>query len=463
MCAPRDRVKARVPVPLVPVAPRRRAGEGERASRRGACPRASWRAGRLGRVVQHEVVVGDRRRGPARARSTRSTARDVARVVEVGGMQVQPQHAPGERRAGAHQRGRGRALERRGRAEAQRGRVARGARRAARAASPTSRSRRASCCAQRARVRVGGGDEPARRAGRRRRARAAGLDRRRRRLGVQPGVLRGRAALPAAQRPRAAAAGASAGAEARAGRSRRRASRRSSSQFASSGSGPVERVQSRRGDHQQRHPVDARVVEPVADQRAALEGRRLDVVQRDRERARGDSAAARGGSCGSGHQRLRGRRARRRSARSQRLAAAKRAAAARSGSRGAGALDRGEQAVDVARRERVREVADQRAPTARSSQATAAAPLAAASKATRPNVSSSPGMTTQRAPAVGARRAPRGRARRPSMRRDRRGRAGARARRAASCGRAGAHQPQRPRLAPSARRPRAARRRPSRG
>ena len=48
----------------------------------------------------------------------------------------------------------------------------------------------------------------------------------------------------------------------------------------------AERVQVARGDHQQRHAIDAVVVQPVADQRAALERRRLDVVQRDGDRAR---------------------------------------------------------------------------------------------------------------------------------------------------------------------------------
>ena len=48
-----------------------------------------------------------------------------------------------------------------------------------------------------------------------------------------------------------------------------------------------ERVQVGRGDHEQRHAVDAVVGEPVADQRAALERRRLDVVDaRPRSAAR---------------------------------------------------------------------------------------------------------------------------------------------------------------------------------
>jgi hypothetical protein len=44
-------------------------------------------------------------------------------------------------------------------------------------------------------------------------------------------------------------------------------------------------------DDQQRGPVDAEVVQPVADERAALEGRGLDVVQRDREPPRPRHAA----------------------------------------------------------------------------------------------------------------------------------------------------------------------------
>ena len=46
-----------------------------------------------------------------------------------------------------------------------------------------------------------------------------------------------------------------------------------------------ERVQVARRDHQQRHVIDAVVVQPVADQRATLERRRLDVVQGHGDRA----------------------------------------------------------------------------------------------------------------------------------------------------------------------------------
>jgi len=49
----------------------------------------------------------------------------------------------------------------------------------------------------------------------------------------------------------------------------------------------AQRMQVARGDHQQRDAVHAVIVEPVADQRAALERRGLDVVQRD-----GDPPAA---------------------------------------------------------------------------------------------------------------------------------------------------------------------------
>ena len=48
--------------------------------------------------------------------------------------------------------------------------------------------------------------------------------------------------------------------------------------------GPVgERMQLRSRDDEQRDAVDAVIVQPVADQRAALERGRLDVVQRDRD------------------------------------------------------------------------------------------------------------------------------------------------------------------------------------
>ena len=55
-----------------------------------------------------------------------------------------------------------------------------------------------------------------------------------------------------------------------------------------------ERVQVRRGDDEQRRAVDAEVVEPVADERAALERGWLDVVDGDGDRAaRAPSASAR--------------------------------------------------------------------------------------------------------------------------------------------------------------------------
>ena len=58
----------------------------------------------------------------------------------------------------------------------------------------------------------------------------------------------------------------------------------------------ADRVQVAGRDHQQRDAVDAVVVEPVADHRAALERRRLDAVQRDRDRARAAAPA-----CGPGN------------------------------------------------------------------------------------------------------------------------------------------------------------------
>ena len=91
--------------------------------------------------------------------------------------------------------------------------------------------------------------------------------------------LRARASSRRAEPP---CAGARAGS--RAGRSRRRARRRSISQLDHLRRALAERVQVARRDHEQRDAVDAVVVEPVADQRAALERRRLDVVQRDGDR-----------------------------------------------------------------------------------------------------------------------------------------------------------------------------------
>jgi hypothetical protein len=51
------------------------------------------------------------------------------------------------------------------------------------------------------------------------------------------------------------------------------------------GSPIVQRVQVTRGDHKQCDPLDAVVSEPIADQRAAIERRRLDVVESDEDRA----------------------------------------------------------------------------------------------------------------------------------------------------------------------------------
>ena len=68
-----------------------------------------------------------------------------------------------------------------------------------------------------------------------------------------------------------------------------------------------------RGDHEQRRAVDAMVVEPVADQRAALERRRLDVVDRDgdaplagtaRDSVGGDHAASRAAAAAGASARL---------------------------------------------------------------------------------------------------------------------------------------------------------------
>ena len=64
----------------------------------------------------------------------------------------------------------------------------------------------------------------------------------------------------------------------------------------------AQRMQVAGGDHQQRDAMHAVIVQPVADQRAALERRRLDVVQRDRDppvarQRRRRRRRARGASC----------------------------------------------------------------------------------------------------------------------------------------------------------------------
>ncbi len=113
-----------------------------------------------------------------------------------------------------------------------------------------------------------------------RRARRAGSPRRRgRRTRRRAGRGRARAGVASSRRRAGARAGS------RAGRSSRRRARRSRSQLDHLRGALADRVQVARGDHQQRDAVDAVIVEPVADHRAALERRRLDVVQGDGDRA----------------------------------------------------------------------------------------------------------------------------------------------------------------------------------
>jgi hypothetical protein len=50
------------------------------------------------------------------------------------------------------------------------------------------------------------------------------------------------------------------------------------------GSPIVQRMQVTRGDHEQCDPLDAVVGQPIADQRAAVESRRLDIVKGDEDR-----------------------------------------------------------------------------------------------------------------------------------------------------------------------------------
>ena len=219
--APGDRVEARVPVPLVLVAPRRGAGERER---RPVAPDALAPVGAqdgLGLRRSAQVVVRDRG-AVAGTSEDPLDGQHVARVIEVGWVQVEPQDAAGERGAGADQRRRRGALERAARPQAERGR-----RRAPGAAQGEQRrppvEAAAQVLAQRTRVRVAGGDEPARLQPDAGEDAQAGLDGRDRRLRVEPGVLRGLPALPLADRaaePRTAAA--CAGAAGRAGRRRRR-------------------------------------------------------------------------------------------------------------------------------------------------------------------------------------------------------------------------------------------------
>ena len=227
-------------------------------------------------------------------------------MLEVGRVQVEPQHAPRRRRARAHeQRRESRRLSARRGPEAQRGGDRR---RPVRPPEPQQRRPPVEGLRERERsaggVRVAGRDEPAR------------LER--------PRCARvRRPASTAATVSSASSPGNSAAAPPCQARSGRRSgpggrtrrccspcwaiasprSRQSSSHAASSGRRWKNGCSVGRRDHEQRHAVDAEVVEPVADQRAALEGRGLDVVQRDGERAAVDAHGT-GRSRASGPARL---------------------------------------------------------------------------------------------------------------------------------------------------------------
>jgi len=121
----------------------------------------------------------------------------VARVVEVGGVDVEAQDAAGERRAGADERGARGALEGGGRGEPE-------SRRAGLRAAAQREQRRppvvvvGEVVVQRAGVRVGGGDEPARVQADAAELRASRVDGRDRRFRVQSREL---GADPVAERP----------------------------------------------------------------------------------------------------------------------------------------------------------------------------------------------------------------------------------------------------------------------
>ena len=106
----------------------------------------------------------------------------VARPVEVGGVEVEPQDPAGRERGGAHARAGSRRSE-------SAGATRRGRGRRAAAASPTSRSRAPARAAAPA-CRRSRGDEAARRDAGEREHAAAGVDARARGVGVEPGELR---------------------------------------------------------------------------------------------------------------------------------------------------------------------------------------------------------------------------------------------------------------------------------
>ena len=208
---------------------------------------------------------------------------DAARMLEVGRVQVEPQQLAAEQRAPARTSA-GRRPARPTRVEVPRvsagaASVAPARRGAAGRGPPTSRRSRPASRAAR----------PCRRR-RARRSRAAAI----------PASLSSRRPATTARRvssPSRPTNSAARGPRARSGAAGASAWRcwkpcwaiasppraRSASHCAISGARSWNGMQVGRRDDEQRHAVDAVVVQPVADQRAALERRRLDVVQRDRE------------------------------------------------------------------------------------------------------------------------------------------------------------------------------------
>src|SRR5215218_182749 len=211
-----------------------------------------------------EVVVGDRGAAPGAAEDGLEREH-VARPVEVGRVEVEPQQAPGGERARPHRERR--AAQGEGRRE--RGVLT--------ADEPQQRRPPVEVGAQvvpeRGRVGVGGGDEAARLHAGQGEHPAAGHDARPRRLRVEPGELR-LVAAPPADGPGAAVLEA----VLRDGVAAVAAVEQPGGEV---GAALEERVQVGSGDDEQRGALDPVVGEPVADQRAALERGRLDVVDGD--------------------------------------------------------------------------------------------------------------------------------------------------------------------------------------
>ena len=352
----------------------------------------------------------------SRARcSTRSTASTWRGWSKSAGCRSSRSTLAGERRAGADERGRRGALERvltcRGRARAC---VVRALPCSAEQRRPPVEARR-EVLAQRAGVGVAGGDEPARlQAGAREHARGRPRPTRRVASASRPGYS---AAAPPCQPRSGRASGA--------GRPRApvleavlgdRVARVDAVEqpVRELGRAGGERVQLRRGDHEQRHAVDAEVVEPVADQRAALEASAGSTSwSATRERAIAGSAGERVRASRSS----RGQRLEVGELGGERALPAVRGGEAGGGEPvglgGAGALDRGEQVVGSPGAKVCDERAEHAARTARS-------------RTRRPR-------RRWRRPRT--RRARTSRARPASRRSGRRGRRAASASRSRSCGR----------------------------